>query len=424
VFKVLDTAGNGLPGLNVLLHPTTLAGGLTLDGSQSDVTKLSDSNGQVSVLINSGTVPTPVRITASLVSQPSVTTVSSSLSIAVGLPSQLNFSLSQATPNIEGGNYDGTLNTYSIIASDRLGNPVPAGTSINFISEGGQIVQSALTTIDANGNARASATFLSSEPRPADGRITVLAYALGEESFIDLNGNNLFDPTEPFQDLGNIYLDRYYNNFYNSNDDQFISTTISSSSSCQAIDPGYASLLGLTPSIPSIPNTCDTVWGKAYVRRAIETVFSTSGANPHWASGFDNLGTVNGAACPIDLLTVSVASNESPNQLPFYPLLGTAIYGAGTYSFLVSDANLTRLNPVPAGSTITVKGSAGVQAELLGGSPVPGTLQASNATFTVSFLSGTASGTVTITITTPKGVATSIGVNVFATTTVPLPICN
>ena len=106
-FKVLDGAGNGLPGQGVLLHPTTLAGGLTLNGGSSDVMLTSDSTGSISLLINSGTVPTPVRITASLVANPAISTVSSSLSIAVGLPSQLNFSLSQQTRNIEGFDIDG-----------------------------------------------------------------------------------------------------------------------------------------------------------------------------------------------------------------------------------------------------------------------------------------------------------------------------
>ena len=416
IFKVLDTAGNGLQGLSVLLHPTTLAGGLTLDGAQADVTKVSDSNGQVTVLINSGTVPTPVRITASLVTQPSVTTVSSSLSIAVGLPSQVNFSLSQATQNIEGFNFDGTTNGYNIIASDRLGNPVPAGTSINFIAEGGQIVQSALTTIDANGNARASSSFLSSEPRPADGRITILAYALGEESFIDLNGTNVYASNDPFQDLGNIYLDRYFNNTYNANDDQFISTTLSNSSACAAIPPAYNSLLGLNGSIPSIPGTCDGVWGKAYVRRAIQTVLSTSAANPHWASGFAALGSASGS-CPMDSLVVGYASDETPVSLRFYPLAGTALYGAGTYSFLVSDANAIRLNPVAAGTTIVVNGTPGVTPQLLGGSPVPSTAEASYATFSFSFVTGTPAGTVTLTFTSPKGLATSVSIPVFAGTT-------
>ena len=34
-----------------------------------------------------------------------------------------------------------------------------------------------------------------------------MAYALGEESFIDANGNNSYDSGETFYDLGDIYID-------------------------------------------------------------------------------------------------------------------------------------------------------------------------------------------------------------------------
>jgi hypothetical protein len=416
VFQVLDRNGHGLPNQNVLLHPTTLAGGLTLDGQQSDETKASDPTGQVSVVINSGTVPTPVRVTATLVALPSITTVSSSLSIAVGLPSQLNFSLSQGTRNIEGFDIDGTKNTYNIIASDRLGNPVPAGTSINFITEGGQVVQSALTTIDSSGLARATANFISSSPRPADGRITVVAYALGEESFIDLNGTNVYSTGDPFQDLGNIYLDRYYNGVYNSNDDQFISTSLSSgTSACAAIPPAYQSLLGLDVSIPSIPNTCDGVWGKAYVRRAIETVLSTSSAYPHWGESTPSGLADGGGSCTKDSLVVGYDSAETPLTASFYPLAGTALTDPSrSYSFFVSDANGVRLNPMAAGTTISISGTTGVTPLLLGGTPVPSTTEASFASFSYSFTAPTTSGTVTLTFTSPSGLATSVGIPVFA----------
>ena len=59
-------------------------------------------------------------------------------SAAAGLPSQINFSLSQTSLNIEGYNVDGTPNEYSVITSDRRGNPVPTGTRIYFTSEGGR----------------------------------------------------------------------------------------------------------------------------------------------------------------------------------------------------------------------------------------------------------------------------------------------
>ncbi|MEP7300992.1 MAG: Ig-like domain-containing protein [Caldimonas sp.] len=336
-FQVLDGSGNGLRDQDVLLQATTFAGGLTLDSGFVDVVRKSDAFGFVQVLINSGTVPTPVRIKASLVATPTITTVSSSLAIAVGLPSQLNFSLSQKTLNIEGYDIDGTTNAYNIIASDRLGNPVPSGTAVNFVTEGGQVEAIKLTTIDATGNARTSANFLSASPRPLDGRITVVAYALGEESFLDLNGNNVWDALEPFQDLGSVYLDRYYNGHYNAITDQFISLSLpgASTAPCNTGAPNNHPLLALDTTIPSIPSTpsfagfapppvptsCDGTWGKAYVRRAAQTVLSTSSAGPLWNAPPADLYPTN------DLFggTVTAGSNTVTSVLPFYDLTSLAV---------------------------------------------------------------------------------------------------
>ncbi len=237
--------------------------------------------------MNSGTLPTPVRVAATLVGS-TISTVSSNLSVAVGLPSQLNFSLSQGTKNIEGYNIDGTTNTYQIIAADRSGNPIPAGTSINFVTEGGQVEAIKQTQI-VNGIARTVANFVSSEPRPVDGRVTVTAYALGEESFLDVNGNNARDAADPFQDLGNIFKDRNFDGVYDSAVDEFVPLAVNNSSACTA--PAN-NLLLLNTSIPSVPGTCDGAWsgaGQVYVRRATETVLSTSTARPLWAntSGLD-----------------------------------------------------------------------------------------------------------------------------------------
>ena len=296
IFRVLDTAGNGLPNQDVVLEPSTLAGGLTLDGQSAPaggsgklaITKRSDSLGNVIVTINSGTVPTPVRIKATLTAGgKSISTVSSSLSIAVGLPSQLNFSLSQQTINIEGYDIDGVTNVYSIIASDRLANPVPDGTAINFIAEGGQVEASKFTGL-VNGLSRTSANFVSASPRPVDGRVTVVAYALGEESFLDVNGNNAYDeatastPREDFHDLGNVYLDRLYDGYYDAATDQFIALSLPGVPASMTCYVNQSPLLALDSSIPSVPGTCDGVWGRAYVRRAAETVFSTSVARPLW----------------------------------------------------------------------------------------------------------------------------------------------
>lgn len=120
IFEVRDANGSALPNVSVSMRLLTLTGGVTMEGGTADVVRASDAQGRVTVRVNSGTLPTPVRVSATLVGT-AISTVSSNLSVAVGLPSQINFSLSQGTKNIEGYDVDGTPNTYTIIAADRSG---------------------------------------------------------------------------------------------------------------------------------------------------------------------------------------------------------------------------------------------------------------------------------------------------------------
>jgi len=343
--------------------------------------------------------------------------VSSNLSVAVGLPSQLNFSLSQGTKNIEGYNIDGTPNTYQIIAADRSGNPVPAGTSINFVTEGGQIEAIKQTALVA-GIARTTANFVSSEPRPVDGRVSITTYALGEESFIDVNGNNVRDAGEPFQDLGNIFKDRIYDGLFDPLVDEFVPLAVNNSVVCAAVTND---LLALDPSIPSMPNTCDGVWsgaGQVYVRRATETVLSTSAARPLWAStrGLS-------ATCVSSRLTMQVG--PAPTQtVQFTAVAGDTWYGGAsdTLSFIVADANPgsvprglpPRLNPMAAGTTISASTpTTGLTVTLGGGSPVPSTTEASLGAVAYNFSDPlVTSGIIFVTFRSPSGTGTTVTVPV------------
>ena len=405
-FKVVDVANNALPGQNVSMVATTYTGGLTLDGVSTTVTKTSDSKGLVTALVNSGTIPTPVRIKATLVSS-AVTTSSSNLSVAVGLPTQTAFSLSQKTQNIEGFNIDGTANTYTLIASDRMGNPVPAGTSINFVSEGGQVVgvgQIALT----NGLASTTVGFQSASPRPTNGRITIVAYALGEESFADANGNNVYDAGEDFQDLGDVFISRTFSKTFDEANDQRIPQTLTSSASCVNAS---SSLLAPDRSVPTAPAyagtpRCDGVWGSAFVRRATETVLSTSSARPLWlsisgASPQSKLDT----ACSLVTLEGDAGSNVSAYAVGAGVLQGVG--GGGTLSFLLSDANPVRLNPMAAGTSLNVTSTQGLSAQVLAGSPVANTSSATAAAVSFKFDNTTTSGTITLNITSPSGLTSS-----------------
>lgn len=436
-FEVRDDAGNVLPNKAVVLELLTESGGVTLQGASRSVvsgklqiTQTSDAAGRVTVRVNSGTLPTPIRVSATvtLPNLSTISTVSSNLSVAVGLPSQLNFSLSQRTRNIEGFNIDGTPNTYTIIASDRSGNPVPNGTSINFVTEGGQI-QPIVQTQGAPAAANAVALFQSSNPRPADGRVTVTAYALGEESFIDQNGNNSYDLGEPFQDLGNVFKDRIFDGLFDSSVDEFIPTNIANSSACA---PVTSPLLALDVTIPSVGGTavgnvaaretCDGVWsgaGKVYVRRATETVLSTSAARVLWASksGLD-------ATC--SSLTLQTGPQPTTTSA-FTPVQGGETWytglGAGTLSlpFIVADANtfpvlgpngaVGRLNPMAAGTTISAAATTGISIKFVGGSPVASTTEATSGAIGFSFDTAT-TGVVLVTFTSPSGVGTTYSINV------------
>lgn len=425
-FQVKDAANNGLPNQTVVLQPSVLTGGLTLDGQSGSVTKTTDSNGNVIVRVNSGTVPTPVRIKATLQGS-TISTVSSALAIAVGLPSQLNFSFAQRTINIEGYNLQGTTNTYTVIASDRLGNPVPDGTAINFVAEGGQIQATQQTALNASGIATATANFVTASPVPVDGRVTVLAYALGEKSFLDTNGNNVYDAGEVFQDLGNVYLDRKYDGYYNASEDQAI-PLVPGGGGTSACAVASSALLAGDITIPSQPNTCTGTWGTAHVRRALQTIFSTSTARPLWGTARSPFAGSASGICAAPLQLIDQYVNDQParyavdgsgqpiaGKTTYYPLtdgngVGSSLYGlggSGALTFLVADANPVAFNPVAAGSTIAVTATDGLTVSVLGGSPVPSSSTPTAVTIGYKFDTAS-SGTITINISSPGGLVTSI----------------
>jgi hypothetical protein len=424
VFVVRDGAGAPLPGRPVTMELTTLAGGLTIDDSQAPVTKTSDALGRVEARVKSGTVPTPVRVRASLVGPSGlISTVSNQLVVAVGLPSQANFGLAQKTKNIEGFDYIDTPNEYTVVASDRTGNPVPAGTAVTFTAEAGQIVTtgSSVVRLTPEGIARADVAFVSNLPRPADGRITILAYAIGEETFKDLNGNNVYDCGEPFQDMGDPYRDRWFDGVFDIVNDEFVPLQLPASSNagtaCSQPNPETPETR-LDITIPSVPSTAggatagDGRWSRQiYVRRAIETVLSTSSSRPLWPF----------ASSPTYATGSPVTLRVGPERLPpataatatLAPVSGTTIASAGkigTLTFLLADANDVRLNPMPAGTTVAVEATSGLTVKVVGGSPVPATLEASTAAISYEFSDTTPSGDMTIRISSPRGLTTVVSV--------------
>lgn len=145
---------------------------------------VTDSQGLVNTRVRAGRLPTPFRVVASLPSL-NIATQSSLISIGTGIPHQDGVSLARTIFNPEAWNIDGLEVDFTVRLVDQFGNPVADGTRVNFITEGGQIEQSCAVEDGA-----CSVIWTSGSPRPADGRVTVLAYAVGEETLLDKNAIN------------------------------------------------------------------------------------------------------------------------------------------------------------------------------------------------------------------------------------------
>ena len=201
-FLVKDALNQPLAGETVKFSLNTAVGGLALQSSQA----VTDSSGVATARVISGTVPTPVRVTATA---GKYSAQSSQLAISTGLPHQNGFSLSVSNYNPAFYNTDGVSITLTARASDRQGNPVPDGTTVNFVTEGGIGTITSKCSMTAGS---CNVTLLSSGFRNAlvdAGRQTVLAYMQGEESFDDKNSNGVFDTGEFVSnyDLPEAFLD-------------------------------------------------------------------------------------------------------------------------------------------------------------------------------------------------------------------------
>lgn len=114
--------------------------------------------------------------------------------------------------------------------ADRFNNPIPDGTKVYFTTEGGSIkgnYTDATTGSTPNciiSDSTCTAKLTAMSPRPNNGRVTVLAYTEGEESFKDVNGNGVLDESDYlsstdmpyFDDISEPFLDENYDGLYTS----------------------------------------------------------------------------------------------------------------------------------------------------------------------------------------------------------------
>ena len=412
-FKVLDTGGNPLSGKVVTFGLSTTVGGIILTPNTGTPfttgTATSDANGLVVTNVNSGTVSTPVRVTATTTGAGgvSLTTQSSQLTITTGIPDQFGISLVATTHNMEGWNYDGTTSVLTVRLADHFKNPVPDGTAVVFTAEAGTVVGSCVTV-----SGSCSATYTSSGTRPTNGRATVLAYAVGEETFTDVNGsgwadlasgmtpaNEMIDPNGNATDLPEAFVDYNENGVLNAGE-PFID--FNQSGAYNVADGKFNGVL------------CDDVTtgrSSAGTCSQIKTIHVRSSQIMVLSSSYANI-TINGGVTPIVVTPCNVTTGNTPFTfvVTVVDVNGNAMPAGTTVAFTKDNGTITSDASYIVPDTIGCRTGGGCPAFAASATfgDIPVTMK-SDAAFVpaTSCTNTTPSGTFTVKVTSPKGLITT-----------------
>lgn len=170
IFEAKDSLGNTIDGSNQANITMTLQGDTSGARINPNVVKTDPNTGRVTTFLAAGIQSGIIQVTAK-----SGTVLSSAIQISVsgGLPSQSQFTLSVPKKNYSVLTDKQT--TVSIIAGDSYGNPAKAGTLINFITNGGLIDATSVTSSSGS----ASANLQIANPFPPSGIVTVEARTFG-----------------------------------------------------------------------------------------------------------------------------------------------------------------------------------------------------------------------------------------------------
>ncbi|MGC8854758.1 MAG: hypothetical protein ACP5OY_07600 [Halothiobacillaceae bacterium] len=374
-FRVVDAQGVPTPNQRVDFTLSTEVGGTRLGASSATT----DKDGTVSASVISGSVSTPVRVIAT-VAGTNFPAQSAQLVVTTGVPDQDSFSLFISTPNPEAFDIDGTEVDITARLADRYNNPAPDGTQVVFTTEGGSIVGSCTTTMGA-----CSVKWTSQNPRPTDGRVTLLAYAIGEEGYTEINGDGRFGPLDGFastQDLSEAFRDDNEDGIWNPGE-YFVD--FNRNGSWDAGDGQFNGWL-CDDTTRCSSNHSLNVFGRATI------VMAESHAN--------------------------ITANTADGPVGDTIRLNSTATTKGTSTFTINAQGIRTGQVMPEGTRIEVSTNYGT---LKGDSSftVPKTIDpnAAQHSFTIEGKGAKGSGVITIKVTTPSGVISTHTINVEETVT-------
>ena len=307
--------------------------------NQQSYVATTDASGQIIVPIFPGTTPGPVEIEVSLVDDPLINALSKNITVASSRVTQTGLSLSWEK-NVLDWSYDGDSTQINARMVDRNGNKVPDGTVINFTAEGGKVTSSC-ATVDGN----CDVTFTTQNPRPGDGRVSILAVAEGEKDYIDMNENNAWDEGVDIlvHNIGDTFRDDNESGDFQIGEFTYPLTT-GASNACENNIDKYINLK--FPSLSDLKK-------RQYESRYINEFVSPNKVN----SCNTDLDTV------VRYQAVTLLSNGNDTRFTvgsldqggnFTVRTPQAIFSSDTsISFRVNSGGFYDLNPMPSGTTIT-----------------------------------------------------------------------
>ncbi|WP_374352385.1 hypothetical protein [Chitinimonas sp.] len=433
-FRLVDASGNPVAGGLINFSLSTAVGGVKLNTTSAS----SDSNGLVSALVQSGTVGAPLVVTATLASNAAIWAQSRQLYVSTKIPHQNGFSLSASAHNPEFFNYDGETITLTVHASDRFGLPVPDGTPINFRTEGGIgivrdlgstaspvggcVTSGSACTVQLTSAGDRSRLQTNSGPFLFDtGRQVIIAFAVGEDSFDDNNGNGVFDAGDTFPPASNSgsyrqgepYLDANAN-AVRDNGEEFVD--YNNNGSYDGPDGKYRGISCAHPSLCASSPSRLVFDSNLIIWSGSAADFSRLTLAAPDADGDGNAATATGLGAGAAAVSFT----------------GSAAHGGCTdgqvlrLSLPLTDGRSRQpnfLNPLPVGTTVAITTTNGTLDANSASYTVPDTTEApimpivlsSDATYDATSATCTnslSSGVLTIKITTPKGIVSQYSIGV------------
>ena len=310
--------------------------------NQQSYVTTTDAKGQIVVPIFPGPTPGPVEIEVSLVDDPLINALSKNITVSSSRVTQTGLSLSWEK-NVLDWSYDGDSAQINARMVDRNGNDVPNGTVINFTAEGGKVTSSC-ATVDSN----CTVIFTTQNPRPGDGRVSILAVAEGEKDYIDMNENNAWDEGIDIlvHNIGDTFRDDNESGEFEIGEFTYPSTT-GASNGCQNNINRYINL-----KFPSLSDL---------KKRQYESMYIDEFVSPNKAN---TCNTDLDAVVRYQAVTLLSNSNDARFTLGsldqgnnFIVRPSQDIFSSDALiSFRVNSGGFYDLNPMPSGTVITGAG--------------------------------------------------------------------